>query len=212
MKANCKKYKWTLIIGCIVTALPMLVGLILWNRLPDEIATHFGSGNVANGWSSKPFTVFGIPGIMVALELVLYFVTTNDPKKRNIDDKIMRFCLWIIPVTSLLVCLSCYGIALGIPVDIGFLVNILIGIMLIFLGNYLHRIKQNYTVGIKLPWTLNSEENWNRTHRMASWLFVICGLLFIVNAFFQFEAMYFAVLLFAFIPGVYSYILYKKGI
>ena len=149
---------------------------------------------------------------MVAVELVLYFVTTNDPKKRNIDDKIMRFCLWIVPVTSLIVCLSCYGIALGIPVDIGFLVNILIGIMLIFLGNYLHRIKQNYTVGIKLPWTLNSEENWNRTHRMASWLFVICGLLFIVNAFFQFEAMYFAVLLFAFIPGVYSYILYKKGI
>ena len=91
-----KKYKWTLLIGCIVTALPMLVGLILWNRLPDEIATHFGSGNVANGWSSKPFAVFGIPGIMVALELVLYFVTTNDPKKRNIDDKIMRFCLWIV--------------------------------------------------------------------------------------------------------------------
>ena len=188
------------------------MGLILWNRLPDEIATHFGSGNVANGWSSKPFAVFGIPGIMVAVELLLYFVTTNDPKKRNIDDKIMRFCLWIIPVTSLIVCLSCYGIALGIPVDIGFLVNILIGIMFIFLGNYLHRIKQNYTVGIKLPWTLNSEENWNRTHRMASWLYVICGLLFIVNAFFQFEAMYFAVLLFAFIPGVYSYILYKKGI
>ena len=115
-----KKYKWTLLIGCIVTALPMLVGLILWNRLPDEIATHFGSGNVANGWSSKPFTVFGIPGIMLALELVLYFVTTNDPKKRNIDDKIMRFCLWIIPVTSLLVCLSCYGIALGIPVGYRF--------------------------------------------------------------------------------------------
>ena len=57
--------------------------------------------------------------------------------------------------------------------DIGMLINILIGVMFVIMGNYMHKIKQNYSVGIKLPWTLNSEENWNRTHRLGSWLFVI---------------------------------------
>lgn len=213
MKANYKKYKWTLILACIVSICPIIVGLILWNQLPDRIATHFGSGGEANGWSSKAFTVFGIPGIMTAVELILFFATTNDPKKRNIDEKLMRLILWIIPVFSLIVNFSCYAIALGKKVDIGMITNVCVGIVFIIMGNYMHRIKQNYTVGIKLPWTLNSEENWNRTHRMASWLFVLCGILFIINgAVLQTEWMVGAAILMAVVPGLYSFILYKKGI
>lgn len=207
-----RKYKWTVIIACIVTLCPMIIGLVLWNRLPDEIATHFGNGGTANGWSSKPMAVFGIPGLMTAIELLLYFVTTNDPKKRNIDEKMMKMLLWIIPVISLIVCLSCYAIALGTAVDIGLVTNICVGVVFILMGNYMHRIKQNYTVGIKLPWTLNSEENWNRTHRMASWLFVLGGILFLINGFLQLEWIIAAVLLVVVVPGIYSYILYKKGI
>lgn len=207
-----KKYKWTLIFASIVTLCPMVVGLVFWNRLPEKIATHFGSGNVANGWSSKPFAVFGLPLIMAAVEFLLFFVTTSDPKKKNIDEKMMRMILWIIPVLSLVTCLSCYGIALGMDVNIGLLVNIGVGILFIIIGNYMHRIKQNYTVGIKLPWTLHSEENWNRTHRMASWLWVIGGFLFIINGFFQYEWLVGAAIFMALIPGIYSFILYKKGI
>ncbi len=207
-----KKYKWTLIFACIVIVIPVIAGLVLWNRLPEKIPTHFGTGNEINGWSSKPMAVFGIPGIMLAVELLLFFVTTNDPKKRNIDGKLMGMILWIVPIVSLVTCFSCYAIALGVPVDVGMLVNFCIGVLFILLGNYMHRIKQNYTVGIKLPWTLNSEENWNRTHRMASWLFVLGGLLFIINGFLQFGWMIAAVLLITLIPGIYSYILYKKGI
>lgn len=207
-----KKYRWTLIAACAVTVCPVIVGLLLWNRLPEEIATHFGSDNVANGWSSKPFAVFGIPLILGALELFLFFVTANDPKRKNIDEKIMRMILWIIPVISLICCLSCYGIALGMAVDIGLIVNIGIGILFVILGNYIHRIKQNYTVGIRLPWTLNSQENWNRTHRMAAWLFIFGGIVFIINGFLQKEWMLGIVLLIVFIPGIYSYILYRRGI
>lgn len=134
-------------------------------------------------------------------------------RKRNIDEKLMRLILWIIPVLSLIVNFSCYAIALGKKVDIGMITNVCVGIVFIIMGNYMHRIKQNYTVGIKLPWTLNSEENWNRTHRMASWLFVLCGILFIINgAVLQTEWMVGAAILMAVVPGLYSFILYKKGI
>ena len=77
----------------------------------------------------------------------------------------------------------------------------------------MHKIKQNYTVGIKLPWTLNSEENWNRTHRMASWLWIIAGIVLILNSFLRIDwILIAAILLSAIIPIGYSYMLFRKGV
>ena len=208
-----KKYKWTLLTAGFMILLPMVLGLFLWNKLPDMIPTHFGTDNEINGWSSKPMAVFGMPLFMLAMEFVCAFFTNADPKRKNINDKLMRAILWIIPIISIVTCLSCYAVALGYVIDIGMIMNIILGIVFIIMGNYMHKIKQNYTVGIKIPWTLNSEENWNRTHRLASWLFILGGIAFIGNAFFKSEwglvAFMIAV---GVIPMGYSYILYKKGI
>ena len=56
-----KKYKTTLILTTLISLFPMVIGLLLWNRMPDTIATHFGTNNVPNGWSSKTMAVIGIP-------------------------------------------------------------------------------------------------------------------------------------------------------
>ena len=208
-----KKYKKTLIITSIITISPMLVGLLLWNRLPDMIATHFGSDNTVDGWSSKPFAVFGLPLILLAIHLLCVFVTSADPKRKNISDKFFKWILWIVPIISVAACLACYAVSLGVNVDMGMTVNILVGIVFIIVGNYMHKVKPNYTVGIKLPWTLNSEENWNRTHRMASWFWMIAGIIFIVNAILQIEWFIIPVLVILLVvPIVYSYLLYRKGI
>ena len=58
----------------------------------------------------------------------------------------------------------------------------IIGVMFIGLGNYMPKLKQNYTIGIKVPWTLNSEENWNMTHRMAGKVYVVAGVISIIIA------------------------------
>ena len=208
-----KKYKKTLIITSIITISPMLVGLLLWNRLPDMIATHFGSNNTVDGWSSKPFAVFGLPLMMLAIHLFCVFVTSADPKRKNISDKFFKWILWIVPILSVAACLACYAVSLGVNVDMGMIINILVGIVFIIVGNYMHKVKQNYTVGIKLPWTLDSEENWNRTHRMASWLWMIAGIIFIVNAILQVGWLVIPVLvILLLVPLVYSYLLYRKGI
>lgn len=208
-----KKYKKTLIITSIITISPMLVGLLLWNRLPDMIATHFGSDNTVDGWSSKPFAVFGLPLMLLAIHLFCVFATSADPKRKNISDKFFKWILWIVPVLSVAACLTCYAVSLGVNVDMGMIINILVGIVFIIVGNYMHKVKQNYTVGIKLPWTLNSEENWNRTHRMSSWFWMIAGIIFIVNAILQIEWLVIPVLvILLLVPIVYSYLLYRKGI
>lgn len=208
-----KEYKMSLISGSILTVSPSLAGILLWNRLPEKIATHFDQHNLANGWSSKLMEVFGIPFLLLLIHLFCVFFTANDPKRKNINRRIFTMILWLVPVVSVITCMSIYGLALGMDIDIGVIVNIMVGIMFIILGNYVHKVKQNYTVGMKLPWTLNSEENWNRTNRMTGWILILSGLLFLMNSLLlKTEIVFAVILLVILVPMIYSFILYKKGI
>ncbi|MBQ7873708.1 MAG: SdpI family protein [Oscillospiraceae bacterium] len=208
MKLNKKLF----VITTILTLVPIIIGLMLWEQLPETIATHFGNDNEPNGWSSKAFAVFGIPGIIAALHVFCLIVTYADPKRNNIGAKAMGIVYWILPITSIVVMSMTYAYALGAEVNIGMVCCLLIGVIFIALGNYQPKAKQNYTFGYKIPWTLNSEENWNRTHRLAGWMMVICGFIFIINAFLLWEWLVLIAIPAALIPIVYSYILYKKGI
>lgn len=208
-----KQYKKTLIITNLLTILPILVGIILWDRLPNEVATHFGTDGTPNGWSSKIFAVFGMPLFLLAMDWVCIGATMFDPKKKNIGTKMFTLILWIIPMISIFVHFAIYSVALGAEFNIGKASCILMGVIFILVGNYLPKSKQSYTVGIKLPWTYNSQENWNRTHRLGGWVWIICGVIFLFNAFFLIEWLLLAVLAAAvLVPTVYSFVLYKKGI
>ena len=90
-----KEYRGKIILTSVVTVLPIVIGLLLWNRLPDMIAAHFTFDNVANGWSSKPFTVLGIPIILTVLHLVAVTVSLNDPKRKNIGGKMLSVVFWM---------------------------------------------------------------------------------------------------------------------
>lgn len=174
-----------IIITCIVTLLPILFGILNWDLLPEKMATHFNFDNVANDWSSRTFAVFGLPIFILGTHLFCVFVIAIDPKHQHISDKIYQLILWICPVCSIVCAAAIYGYALDSPVgnwvNSEFLVNLLIGIIFILLGNYLPKCRQNYTVGIKIPWTLADEDNWNRTHRLAGKVYMIIGLLIIIN-------------------------------
>lgn len=207
-----KEYKGKIILTSIVTILPILIGLVLWNKLPDTIATHFGADNVPNGWSSKPFAVIGIPAILLVFHLFALGITINDPKKRNIGKMMLSVIFWIIPVVSLVVNTATLSYAMGSKIDIGMIANILVGLMFIIMGNYMSKNRQNYTVGIRIPWTLGSEENWDRTHRFASKLWVIGGIIFVINAFVQSILILVVIILMTMIaPMIYSFVLYKRG-
>ncbi|MGC4017898.1 MAG: SdpI family protein [Muricomes sp.] len=208
-----KLYLKRIIITSIMAILPMLAGILLWNKLPDTIATHWGMNNVANGWSSKGFAVFGLPSLLLLIHLICIFGTLNDPKRKNISPKMLNVVLCIVPVTSWVCCLMIYGMAVGMHLNIGMGACLLIGVMFLAIGNYMPKSKQSYTVGIRLPWTLNSTENWNRTSRLSGKLFIAGGLIFILNAFLQLLILFIVVIAaILIIPSAYSYLLYKKGI
>lgn len=160
-----KKYRKTLIITSVIILLPMIAGVILWQWLPETMVTHFGVENEPNGWNSREFTVFGIPLILIALQWLCVLISYADPKSKNTEGKLLSIVLWIIPVISVFGGAIMYAFALDVQVDVGFLSVLLMGVIFVVIGNYLPKCKQNYTLGIKLPWTLADEENWNKTHR-----------------------------------------------
>ena len=202
-----------MIIASIVTILPVLIGIICWNRLPDVMATHFGMNNEANGFSSKAFAVFGLPLVLLAVLWVGAFVTAHDPKRQNISPKMFSLMLWIAPVISLVAATTIYPVNLGYELDIAFFSELLVGLMFIIIGNYLPKARQNYTIGIKIPWTLANEENWNRTHRLAGYLWMICGILMILISLTRFVPAEWLVgifLIMVLVPCIYSFWLHAE--
>lgn len=208
--------KKTLILTSIITVLPVLIGIAFWNRLPDPMATHFGMDNEANGFSSKFFAVFGIPLFLLAMEWIGALVTSSDPRRQNITPKMFTLVLWIVPVISILGAATIYPYNLGVKSDISFFAMIFMGLMFIVIGNYLPKARQNYTIGIRIPWTLANEENWNRTHRMAGYLWAAGGILIILlglTGAAGAEWFFGIVALMAIIPCVYSFRLHtSKGL
>jgi uncharacterized membrane protein len=206
-----KTHKTTIIITVLLCLVPIAAGAVLWDRLPDPMPVHFGPDNQPNGWASRPFAVFGLPCFIAALELVCVALTNLDPKRRNIPRKNMALVLWMMPALSVLTGALTYAYALGRTVDIGFFVMLALGLLFLVLGNLLPKAGQNYSYGIKLPWTLHDEDNWCATHRFGGYVFAICGVLMMATAFLHNPWVTLGLLLVMLLaPTVYSYLYYRR--
>ena len=208
-----KKNLKTIIISSIVTILPMLAGFVLWNKLPEKMPTHWNFEGEIDGWSGKPFAVIFLPLIMLAFHLICTLATSCDPKTQNFNNKVFGIVLWICPVLSLMCMTATYAAALGYDVRIEFIIPLFMGVLFLIIGNYLPKCKQNYTIGIKIPWTMNDEENWNKTHRLAGFIWTVGSIVIIVGAFFKDAVVYttfIPIAVMVVVPMVYSYIYYRK--
>ena len=196
----------------ILILLPSLVGCVFWNQLPEEIPTHFNLLGQADGYNHKMSAIFGLPTLMLLMHWLLLFLMIKDPKSSNISSKIQLLIYWIIPFVSCLSMISIFGESLGYSTMSGLLAQIFMGVVMIVIGNYLPKTHRNYIIGIRLPWTLENDENWRKTHRLAGKIWVLGGLLLFLNSFVQlyvywvfFLTLFFVVI----IPSVYSYQLSK---
>ena len=197
----------------LVTLLPLLVGLCLWNQLPDQLPFHWNAAGEVDGWAGKPMAVIGAPLLMLALHWLCVLITAADPKNKNHSGKMQRLILWIIPLLSVVIFGMIFSTAWNKDLHVASIAPILIGVLFVILGNYLPKCKQSYTIGIKLPWTLHSEANWNKTHRLAGFLWVLGGFAMMIAGFFGgLWAILPIALGMTLIPTGYSYLLYRKGI
>ncbi|MDO4976110.1 MAG: SdpI family protein [Eubacteriales bacterium] len=207
-----RENKRTLILTSVVCLIPIIVGLLLYDKIPAQIATHWDINGEANGWSSKFVGIVVFPGILFFINLLFPFLLKMDPKYNNVSNKVKSLLHWIIPIVCLFASTITLSAALGVNVKVEIYAPLFCGVLFVIIGNYLPKVKQSYMVGIKLPWTLSDEENWNKTHRMAGFLWVLCGLFMILFTFFPVRIPAFIILfvLMILVPTVYSYLIYRR--
>lgn len=201
--------KKAILLTSLLIFIPIIVGLVLWSRLPEEIPVHFNAAGSPDKYKSKAFAVFLLPLFLWAVHLLIGFITLADPKKQNISDKVFLLMLYICPATGIFCSLATYTGALNLPVSVNMIGNLFVGIIFIAIGNYMPKTHQNYTIGIKIPWALNDAENWNKTHRFAGIVWIICGTVLVINAFLDIIWLVpVSIAAAALLPTAYSFILY----
>ena len=169
------KNKGLLALTSAIILLPMLVGLLLWAKLPQTMVTHFGPSGLPDGFMSKAMVVFIMPLALLALHWLCVFAWKYGWKNAG-GSKFSAVMLWIVPAVSLFTALVTYGYALNEKLNVARMAVVFVGAVFTVIGNYMPKIRRNFTTGIKLPWTLADEDNWNRTHRFAAPIWVAGGL------------------------------------
>lgn len=198
-----------------ICLLPMVMGVLLYSQLPDQIPVHFNAQGDADGYASKFLACFGLPMMMAAINAAVHFFMEADPRKQNQSPRLKRISMWLVPVISMIVVPMSLLISLGKDIPVQIVIPVLVGLLIILCGNYLPKSRQNYTIGIKLPWTLTSEDNWNKTHRLAGFLWMIAGGLMIVLTFAGVvnTAVLMSIIgVIVLFPIIYSYLIYRKDI
>lgn len=209
MKSKTKLIDRTLVLTTLVCILPILFSLSVYDRLPQQVPIHFDASGNPDNYAHKAFAAFGIPLLLAFFNFILQLGLKFDPK-RDTSSRIYHISRWIIASVSLLVMPITLLIALGNDIPVEKVVPLFVSMLFLILGNYLPKCKQNYTIGIKLPWTLASEYNWNKTHRFAGWVWtavsiiLLAGLLLNLNSALLFMI---AIPVLTFLPIIYSFVL-----
>lgn len=205
------------IINFLIILSMVVAGYIFYPQLPNRLPIHWNIHGQVDNYAPKNQAVWMFPLITLAIYILFQFLPRLDPKK----DKYKLFQKeWEIIQTAFIIFFGymqfiTFYVTLNKNVNMMPLMFIGLGSLFILLGNYLSKIRQNYFIGIKVPWTLSSEENWNKTHRYASWCFVIAGMLTLVEAYFLWFApviIFGSIMLASLLPIIYSYLLYKKSV
>jgi uncharacterized membrane protein len=194
----------------------LVMGLAVWDFVPDQMASHWNINDEVDGYISKFWGVFLVP-IMAAGMFVLFLVLPQiDPLKANIAQFREAFNLFILLIMLFIGYLWILTIAWNLGYTqfrMSMAMLPAMGLLFMYIGYMLRKAKRNFFIGIRTPWTLSSDVVWYKTHQLGSVLFFISGTLALVGSLFGKNAIWFVMVpllgstLFL---VVYSYVLYQQ--
>jgi uncharacterized membrane protein len=166
-------------LGIAAASLAVIASIALWPKLPPELVTHWNLRGDPDGSSSRVWAVVAGPAIILGLTLLLQVLPRIDPWRENYA----RFAdLYWLVVNGLLLCVLVLHVAVlaagaGAGVSVQRVSAGGLAVLMLVLGNSMGRLRPNWFMGIRTPWTLDSADVWRRTHRVAAWLFVGAGIM-----------------------------------
>ena len=204
------------IIVLVLIILALLAGALLWNRLPDQMASHWNANDQVDGTTPRFWGVSLMPLVTLGMFALFLILPAIDPLKANIAKFRGTFNLFIV----LLVVFMLYIHMLTLVWSLGYqnfrmsaAMLPFMGVLFIFIGYMLRQAKRNFFIGIRTPWTLSSDSVWDKTHRLGSVLFMLSGGFAIIGAFFggttAFLLMFIPIIGSTLVLVVYSYLLYN---
>ena len=207
----------TTIIVLLLLIVATAAGLLLWNRLPDQMASHWDINDQVNGYMPKVWGVFLMPLVSLGMFVLFLAVPAIDPLKANIAKFREAFNLFIVLIVAFM--LYIHGLTLAWSLgytDFKMSTSMLpaMGLLFIFLGYMLRKAKRNFFIGIRTPWTLGSDTVWDKTHQLGAILFTASGVLAFLGGIFGGMTAFW----FLFVPLIgstvfllfYSYVLYQR--
>ncbi|MBU1092799.1 SdpI family protein [Patescibacteria group bacterium] len=198
-------------------AIAAIVGWWTYPKLPAQVPSHWGITGEIDGWTSPLGHALGVPAMMLGLYILFLLIPILEPRRDHfhkslgfyqmIRNFMMAFLLFLFLITT-------WTATTGQPLRIDVIVPIAVGVLFIFIGNYLHQVKSNFFMGIRTPWTLSSDIVWRKTHHLGGYMFVLGGLLFFTTPLWPTPLNFYipmvGILLAALVPIVYSYWLFTK--
>lgn len=208
-----RNYLWSSLL-CLI---PILIGLLIYNQLPEQMPIHWNINGEIDGYASKNFAIIYLPLFLFLIDLFTKFMIVNDPKRAGHPKKMLNVLKYMIPFLSMSITILMIAEGRGYQINfVNLFFECLVGIIFLLIGNYLPKVRQNHVMGIKLPWTLSDEDNWNKTNRLGGYIFMSAGLVMLIIPFLNLSSNVTGVIIVAcifavvIIPSVYSYSLYKK--
>ncbi|NCI48537.1 DUF1648 domain-containing protein [Sediminibacterium roseum] len=203
----------------LIVAIPLVYAAIIYPGLPHTIPIHFGANGKPDGFGSKDNLWFST-GLLCVVALGVYFLMSALPKidpknKAGRSPDVYRKIAFVVVIFLTGINVTIVSSMKGDTLALNHFLLPLMGLFFAVLGNYMHSIKPNYFVGFRTPWTLESEDNWRKTHQLVSKIWVPGGLLITIATFFLPMELGIFVLLIVLIPmiaipAVFSYRYYKK--
>jgi len=205
---------------CIVGAVLIMLALsaYAWNLLPADarIATHWNMRGEADGFSSKSVGLFMLPTIVLAIFPFTLLLIRLDPRKSHVAQsaKFLNVVFVALAVMMTSMHAATVGVALGFPIPVGEVTLSFTGLLLLVIGNYTGKVRSNFFMGVRTPWTLSSELSWNKTNRLFGRMFTAVGSLTLgfawISSYVAIGALLGGTLASVLVAVVYSYRVWKR--
>lgn len=199
----------------ILLMLAIAVGLFQSPCLPDKMPTHWNAAGEVDGYSGRWFALFFPPALAIVLYVLMLFLPRTDPLRKNYEKFEKPYYLFRLVIVLFLLLLYSYTIlaAVGVKFDIRYFIIPAFSLLFLIMGFMVPKLKRNYFIGFRSPWTLHSDQVWQETHKFAGKSLIVTAILSFFSVFFGKHAFWiFLVIILAgtFIPFFYSYFIYRN--
>jgi len=179
--------KFVLALTSFICLLPVILSLVIYDDLPDQVVMQWNLEGNPNWYAPKAVAAFGLPVFFLIINIFVGLFKYKDKQFENTSKPMRVITEWFVPVLSVIIVPILLFMAMDVNIPVPLIALVLTGVILIIFGHYMQKNKQNYIIGIKLPWTLRDSDNWDKTHKMAGVLWIICGIILVILAFLPFE-------------------------